>query len=142
MSMKMVLMAAMFVATSVASASETDADLAYETGRFNEALAVLEERGLEGDVQAQELVGMMYLSGAVLLGHDIKADPVRAAKWLRAAAVNGSANSQFVLAMMYLTGVGVPGDAARAEALVAAAVVRSASTATTVARHSDSGGAH
>ena len=85
--------------------------------------------------QAQELVGMMYLTGSVLLGSDIKADPVRAAMWLRAAAFNGSANSRFVLAMMYLTGVGVPGDAARAEALVAAASVKSASTATTVAVH-------
>jgi TPR repeat protein len=133
MSMKTFLMATAFVAASAASASEVDADLAYETGRYAEALAVLEERGLEGDVQAQELVGMMYLSGSVLLGSDIEADPVRAAKWLRAAAFNGSASSRFVLAMMYLTGVGVPGDAARAEALVASASATSASTATTVA---------
>ncbi|MGZ9031208.1 MAG: tetratricopeptide repeat protein [Burkholderiaceae bacterium] len=117
MSLKMSLMAAAFVATSAASAAALDAESAYDSGRFAEALALFEERGLEGDVQAQELVGMMHLVGPALFGNNVAADPARAANWFRAAALNGSAKGQFVLSQMYRTGVGVPVDAARAAAL-------------------------
>ena len=132
MSLKMSLMAAAFVATSAASASAADAELAYESGRFAEALALFEERGLEGDVQAQELVGMMYLFGPALFGNDVAADPARAANWLRAAALNGSAKGQFVLAQMYRTGVGVPANAARAAALLGDATGKIASADTII----------
>jgi TPR repeat protein len=132
MSLKMSLMAAAFVATNSASVSAADANLAHPTGPFSEALALFEERGLEGDVQAQELVGMMYLFGPALFGNDVTADPARAANWFRAAALNGSAKGQFVLAQMYRTGVGVPANAARAEALLAEVTGRSVSTATTM----------
>ena len=132
MSLRISLMAAVFVATSAASASAADAEVAYESGRFSEALALFEERGLEGDVQAQELVGMMYLFGPALFGNDVAADLARAANWLRAAALNGSAKAQFVLAQMYRTGVGVPADAARAAALLAEATRQSVSTDTII----------
>jgi TPR repeat protein len=121
MSMKKTLLAAVWVATSAASASATDAESAYESGRFAEALALFEERGLEGDIQAQELVGMMHLVGPALYGQEIAADPACAARWFRAAALNGSTTSQFVLAHMYKGGVGVPVNTARAEALLAEA---------------------
>lgn len=132
MSLKMSLMAAAFVATSAASASATDAESAYESGRYAEALALFEERGLEGDVRAQEVVGMMYLFGPALFGNDVTADPARAANWLRAAALNGSASGQFVLAQMYRNGVGVPASAARAAALMGEATGRIASTDTII----------
>jgi len=132
MSLRISLMAAVFVATSAASASAADAEVAYESGRFSEALALFEERGLEGDVQAQELVGMMYLLGPALFSNDVAADLARAANWLRAAALNGSAKAQFVLAQMYRTGVGVPADAARAAALLAEATRQSVSTDTII----------
>lgn len=132
MSLRISLMAAVFVATSAASASAADAEVAYESGRFSEALALFEERGLEGDVQAQELVGMMYLLGPALFGNDVAADLARAANWFRAAALNGSAKAQFVLAQMYRTGVGVPADAARAAALLAEATRQSVSTDTII----------
>ena len=121
MSMKMTFLAAVWVATSAASASTADAESAYESGRFAEALSLFEERGLEGDVQAQELVGMMYLVGPALYGQEVAADPVCAARWFRSAALNGSTTSQFVLAHMYKSGVGVPVSTARAEALLAEA---------------------
>ena len=129
MSMKLNFLAAVMVAASAASASGADAESAYESGRFAEALALFEERGLEGDVQAQELVGMMYLVGPALYGQEIAADPVCAARWFRAAALNGSTTSQFVLAHMYKSGVGVPVSAARAEALLAEATGNNATPA-------------
>jgi len=132
MSLKMSLLAAVLVATGAATASAADAELAYESGHFAEALALFEERGLEGDVPAQELVGMMYLFGPVLFGNDVAADPARAANWFRAAALNGSAKGQFVLAQMYRTGVGVPADAARAAALLAEATGKGVSTDTII----------
>jgi TPR repeat protein len=133
MSMKKSFLAAFWVATSAASASAADAESAYESGRFAEALALFEERGLEGDVQAQELVGMMHLVGPALYGEEIAADPACAARWLRAAALNGSATSQFVLAHMYKSGVGVPVNSARAEALLAEATGSNATPAGLVA---------
>jgi TPR repeat protein len=129
MSMKMTFLAAVWVATSAASASAADADSAYESGRFAEALALYEERGLEGDVQSQELVGMMHLVGPALYGEQVAADPACAARWFRAAALNGSTTSQFVLAHMYKSGVGVPVNAARAEALLAEATGSNATAA-------------
>lgn len=128
MSLQTSLMAAVLVATGAAAASAADAELAYESGHFAEALALFEERGLEGDVPAQELVGMMYLFGPVFFGNDVAADPARAANWFQAAALNGSAKGQFVLAQMYRTGVGVPADAARAAALLAEATGKRVST--------------
>lgn len=121
MSMKMKFLAAVWSVTSAATASATDAEAAYESGRFAEALALFEERGLEGDVRAQELVAMMHLFGPALYGNEIAADPACAARWFRAAALNGSTASQFVLAHMYKSGVGVPVNGARAEALLAEA---------------------
>jgi TPR repeat protein len=118
MSMKMKFLAAVWVVTSAATASGADAEAAYESGRFAVALALFEERGLEGDVRAQELVAMMHLFGPALYGKEIAADPACAARWFRAAALNGSTTSQFVLAHMYESGVGVPVNAARAEALL------------------------
>ena len=129
MSMKMTCLAAIWVATSAASASAADAESAYESGRFAEALAQFEERGLEGDVQSQELVGMMYLVGPALCGEQVAADPACAARWFRAAELNGSTTSQFVLAHMYKSGVGVPVNAARAEALLAEATGSNATAA-------------
>jgi len=132
MSVKISLLAAMFVVTSAASASAADAELAYESGRFADALALFEERGLEGDVRAQELVGMMHLLGPNLFGKGVAADPARSATWFRAAALNGSATGQFVLAQMYRTGVGVPADAARAAALLAEATGKGVATETII----------
>ena len=129
MSMKKILLAAVWVATSAASASAAEAESTYESGRFAEALALFEERGLEGDVQAQELVGMMHLVGPALYGEEVAADPACAARWFRAAALNGSATSQFVLAHMYKSGVGVPVNSARAEALLAEATGSNATPA-------------
>jgi hypothetical protein len=129
MSMKMTFLAAVWVATNAASASAADAEFAYESGSYAEALALFEERGLEGDVQAQELVGMMHLVGPALYGEQVAADPACAARWFRAAALNGSATSQFVLAHMYKSGVGVPMNAARAEALLAEATGSNATAA-------------
>ncbi len=121
MSMKMILLAAAFAATNAGSALAADAESAYATGKFAEALALFEEHGLEGDVQAQELVGMMYLLGQTLYGSDVPADPERAARWLWAAAMNGSTKSRFVLAHMYRAGVGVPTDLVRSDTLLAEA---------------------
>jgi TPR repeat protein len=114
------LAAAVFaLASATALASSEDAETAYDAGRYAEALALLEERGLEGDVEAQGMAGMMHLMGGRLYGDQVASDPERAARWLRAAALNGSVQAQFMLAQLYRLGLGVPHNPEHAAALFA-----------------------
>lgn len=107
------------LASATASASTDEAEIAYHEGRYANALALLEERGLEGDADAQRMVGMMHLMGSRLYGEQVTADPERAARWLRAAALNGDVQAQFVLSQLYQVGLGVPQKPERAAALLA-----------------------
>jgi uncharacterized protein len=114
------LAAAVFtLASAIGTASADDAENAYHEGRYTDALALLEERGLEGDAESQSMVGMMYLMGSRLYGDQVTTDPERAARWLRAAALNGNVQAQYVLAQLYQTGHGVPLKPERAAALLA-----------------------
>ena len=107
------LVTTLFVSCA-AVASGDEIELAYESGQYAEVLGKLENRGLEGDIEAQGMAGMMHLMGSRLYGEQVATDPERAARWLRAAAVNGSVQAQFVLAQLYAEGIGVPQDSERA----------------------------
>jgi uncharacterized protein len=111
--------AVLALASATALASTDNAENAYNTGRYAEALALLEECGLEGDVDAQGMAGMMHLLGSQLYGDQVATDPQRAARWLRAAALNGSIQAQFILAQLYEMGLGVPQNPDRAAQLMA-----------------------
>jgi TPR repeat protein len=76
---------------------------------------MLERRGLEGDVESQGMAGMMHLMGSRLYGDQVPTDPERAARWLRAAALNDSVEAMFILAQLYQQGIGVPLDSDRAD---------------------------
>ena len=111
------------LSTAAAHATHEDAETAYDAGRYAEALALYEERGLEGDIEAQGMAGMMHLMGSSVYGSQVTSDPERAARWLRAAALNGSIQAQFILAQLYAQGLGVPKNPERAAALLAQATL-------------------
>ena len=113
------------LSTAAAHAIHEDAESAYDAGRYAEAVALYEERGLEGDVEAQGMAGMMHLMGSSVYGGQVTSDPARAARWLRAAALNGSIQAQFILAQLYAQGLGVPKNPERAAALLAQAILLS-----------------
>ncbi|HTN49184.1 MAG TPA: hypothetical protein VMK32_07120 [Burkholderiaceae bacterium] len=108
-------LAATLIALSAATAaSGGEIEAAYDAGHYAEALSLLETRGLEGDIEAQGMAGMMHLMGSSLYGSEVTTDPERAARWLRASAMNGSIQAQFILAQLYMQGLGVPQDSNRA----------------------------
>lgn len=108
------LLVATAFATMAAAASCDEIENAYDAGRYAEALAMLESRGLEGDAEAQGMAGMMHLVGSRVYGDAVVTDPDRAARWLRAAALNDSPQAMFILAQLYQQGIGVPLDSDRA----------------------------
>jgi len=108
------VVATVFATCACAAASGDEIQIAYDAGRYAEALAMLESRGLEGDVEAQGMAGMMHLMGRRLYGDAVVTDPERAARWLRTAALNDSAQAMFILAQLYQQGIGVPVDSDRA----------------------------
>jgi TPR repeat protein len=62
-----------------------------------------------GNVEAQYILGMAYLSGT-----DLPVDLPAAVNWIEKAAHNDHAAAQFQLAVMYCTGQGVPQDLPKA----------------------------
>ena len=108
------LIAAAILAVAATAAVADEFESAYDAGRYAEALTLLEARGLEGDIEAQGMAGMMHLMGSRLYGAEVPTDAERAARWLRTAALNGSVQAQYILAQLYEQGIGVPQDSARA----------------------------
>jgi len=110
------LIAAAILAVAATAAVADEFESAYDAGRYAEALALLEARGLEGDIESQGMAGMMHLLGSRLYGTEVPTDAERAARWLRTAALNSSVQAQYILAQLYEQGIGVPQDSARAAA--------------------------
>ena len=113
------LIAAAILAVAATATAADEFESAYDAGRYAEALALLETRGLEGDIEAQGMAGMMHLMGSRLYGTEVATDAERAARWLRTAALNGSVQAQYILAQLYEQGIGVPQDSDRAAAWLA-----------------------
>jgi TPR repeat protein len=111
--------AVIMTAATTAMAALADAEAAYHAGRYADALALLEQSALAGDVEAQEAAGMMHLLGSAVHGAQVATDPVRAAHWFNAAAGNGSTAAQFALSRMVALGIGEQPDFGRAAALAA-----------------------
>jgi TPR repeat protein len=79
----------------------SDAVKAREQGRFHDALEILIERSLDGDLHAIHEVGLTYAQ---------MNDHASGAIWIKLSAERGLAKSQSMLGAMYMTGLGVPQD--------------------------------
>jgi TPR repeat protein len=69
----------------------------------------LRARAEQGDVEAQNNLGLMYDNG-----EGVPQDYAEVVRWYRLAAEQGLASAQFNLGLMYDTGYGVPEDDAEA----------------------------
>jgi len=74
-----------------------------------EAFPVCLERAKQGDVYAQNIIGVSYASG-----NGVTQDAKTALVWFRRAATQGFAKAQSNLALAYLNGNGVERDNAKA----------------------------
>jgi FOG: TPR repeat, SEL1 subfamily len=72
-------------------------------------LADISNAAKQGDADAQNNLGLMYIKG-----NGVPQDYAEAAKWFRKAAEQGFARAQYNLGIIYQTGNGVPQDYAEA----------------------------
>jgi len=82
---------------------------AYKTGAYTTAYQKWKDLAAQGDVKAQNNLGILYRRG---LG--VKKNPKEAAKWYKLAADQGFAKAQFNLGLMYKRGNGVEKDLIKA----------------------------
>ena len=73
----------------------------------------LETRALNGDADAQNAIGKVYLLGL----YGVEQDSAKALEWLEKAAAQGYARSLFWLGLLYETGDGVKKDLPKAKEL-------------------------
>lgn len=74
-----------------ATSAAAQADLLLETGRYAQALRVLERASEAGDIRAAEQAGLMHLYGPVFYGSEVPQDVDCALRHLVRAARGGSA---------------------------------------------------
>jgi len=77
----------------------------YNQGKYDQSLQELKWVALDGDREAQTLVGMMYLKG-----QGTEKDLSQAAYWFLQAAAQGDIVAERTLGDMYLAGNGLPQD--------------------------------
>jgi TPR repeat protein len=108
--MKRTLMAAVFAAlvlSPLAASAQRDTRDAYqealaeyETGHYRDAVSWLSIAGENGDVRAQQLLGMMYLYGEELYGSAVPRDLGLARSWLYRAEAQGDNVARFTLSRL------------------------------------------
>ena len=96
----------LIVAIALAAAGPITAG-AQERAALQDARLAL---AVEGDPQAQFVLGSMYYKGS----SGVRRDHAMAAKWYRTAAEQGHVNAQVNLGSLYFDGEGVPQDYAEA----------------------------
>ena len=100
------LLTAMLLITNTAYADKLhDGMIAYGKGNYKEAITLFKPLALQGDVDAQTNLGVMYANGQGVPQHDVEA-----VKWYKLAAEQGYAMAQFNLGSMYYIGLGVTQD--------------------------------
>jgi TPR repeat protein len=82
----------------------------YDQGRgvpqdYAEAIRWYRKAADQGDIPAQDILGLMYSNG-----QGVPQDHAEAARWYRKAADQGDADAQFNLGLKYYKGQGVPQD--------------------------------
>ncbi len=101
---------ALWFSASVAVASDfTRATAHYRSGKYQQALEILQPLAASGDVYAQYTIGVMYDDGRGL-PKNLKL----AHRWYLRAARNGLADAQFMAGMFYAVGRGRPQEVVRA----------------------------
>ena len=73
-------------------------------GRYGDALAQLTYAADANDVDAQVMLGLIYLHGSFAAGQEVKMDLEAAGYWFSRAAASGSAIAQFLLAKVNAMG--------------------------------------
>lgn len=63
-------------------------------------LELLRQAATEGNAEAQEMLGMVLLTGPTLYGRAVKADRCEARQWMRRAALQGSETAKVQLAFL------------------------------------------
>ena len=97
---------AFFVGVVTAHAADfSEGVRAYEHNDYATALRIFRQFAAQGDVTAQNRLGVMYGNG-----QGVAQDYGEAMKWYRKAADQGYALAQFNLGVMYGNGQGVPQD--------------------------------
>ena len=92
-------------AAPVSADLSVDALVAFSTKDYQTAARLYRELAEQGDVEAQDRLGLMYKRGM-----GVPEDYAEAAKWYRKAAEQGDASAQSSLGSMYVFGEGVPQD--------------------------------
>jgi len=72
---------------------------------YEEAMKWLRLAADQGNVEAEDRVGLMYY-----LGEGVRQDYAEAVRWYKTAANKGNAHAQWQLVDMYQKGIGVPRD--------------------------------
>jgi TPR repeat protein len=109
------LAAALIWAAPALSAPQQDAYeravLAYDNGRYAEALKEFHQLAERGHTGAEFMLGAMHFQG-----RGIRRDEKAAAIWFRKAADKGDANAQLAFGSLHIRGLGVPQDLVKAYA--------------------------
>jgi len=75
--------------------------LEAQTARdYRTMLVQLREAATQGDAEAQEMLGMVLLTGPVLYGMSVRADRCEARQWMRQAAMQGSETAKVQLTFL------------------------------------------
>jgi TPR repeat protein len=72
----------------------------YEIGHYQEAISWLAIAGENGDVRAQQMLGLMHVYGEALYGPAVPRDPGLARAWLYRAEAQGSGVARYALARL------------------------------------------
>jgi hypothetical protein len=89
----------------ISCAEEIDPRIAFEKGDYASAFPIWKLRAENGDLEAQNFLGIHYL-----LGLGVKRDYALAKIWYEKAAINGHPDAQRNLGLMYESGHGIPRD--------------------------------
>jgi TPR repeat protein len=75
--------------------------LEAQTARdYRAMLELLRQAATQGDAEAQEMLGMVLLTGPVLYGMSVQADRCEARMWMRQAAMQGSETAKVQLTFL------------------------------------------
>lgn len=97
------------LAAEPARADYDEAVLAYDQGRFDEALDEFQALADRGDPGAEFMLGAMHF-----YGKGVRRDDAAAAIWFHKAAVKGDAKAQLAFGSLHIRGLGVRQDLVKA----------------------------
>jgi TPR repeat protein len=103
--MKRLLLFALLLLPTLASADYQDAVQAYASGRYEEALTEFRRLAAEGDAKSAYYVGLFHHNG-----FGVPKDNAEAAKWFVQAAQKNDAQAQYYMGMLTSKGDGVDKD--------------------------------